>query len=77
MTIPHFANGRPCPALLTEPEAIEYLRLDNNGVKHPERTLRRLREQGKIAAIHVGRCVRYPLASLQTFIQQELEIDPR
>ena len=36
----------PCPELLTEEEAIKYLRLDVNGPKNPKSTLKYYRDKG-------------------------------
>lgn len=53
----------PCPELLTEEEAIRYLRLDLVDVENPDETLRRYRKQGLIRGTQVGKCVRYePIA---------------
>ena len=41
----------PCPDLLTEDEAILYLRLDTIKIKNPTATLRRYRDAGLLQAI--------------------------
>jgi len=46
---------RPAPALMTEDEMLEFLRIDNT------RTLRRLRANGSIPFIRYGAFFKYPL----------------
>jgi len=48
-----------CPELLTEEEAIRYLRLDVDGPEKPELTLRRYRDLGLLRGVQVGRNLRY------------------
>ena len=43
----------PCPELLTEAEAVRFLRLE--GEPNPSRTLRYYREKGLLGATQVGR----------------------
>ena len=49
----------PCPELLTEEEAVRYLRLDIDGPAKPTLTLRYYREKGLLRATRVGRKLRY------------------
>ena len=44
----------PCPTLLTEEEAIRYLRLDTLGRKDPSKTLQYYRERGLIKATRIS-----------------------
>lgn len=67
----------PCPELLTEKEAVRYLRLDETGVKHPNRTLRRYREMGVLKGTIVGRCVLYRRSELEAFLDLQTERLPR
>ena len=62
----------PCPELLTEDEAIRYLRLDVNGPKNPSGTLKYYRDQGVLRAIHIGRNLRYPRKELDRMIERLL-----
>lgn len=64
--------ARPCPALLTESEAIVYYRLDESGVKHPEDTLRRFRQAG-LEAVQVGKKLLYRIEALDEFIQRKAD----
>lgn len=50
------------PALLTEPEAAEALRLST-------RTLRKARSEGKLTYVLIGRSVRYTAEDLASFIE--------
>ena len=50
------------PALLTEPEAAEALRVCT-------RTLRKARQDGKLSYVLIGRSVRYTMDDLQSFIE--------
>ena len=50
---------QPCPELLTEQEAIRYLRLDEVNIDRPADTLRYYRKKGLLRATQVGKCVRY------------------
>lgn len=59
--------------LLSESEAIQWLRLDEAGVSHPSASLKRLRDRGAIRTVRLGRRVFYPVKSLQAFVDRELE----
>lgn len=81
------ANGRPavlpdgkggyepCPELLTEEEAIRYLRLDATGVKDPRQSLRFYRERG-LRGVRVGRCLRYRRVDLDAFLEHLAQRNP-
>ena len=62
----------PCPELLTEDEAIRYLRLDVNGPRNPIGTLKYYRDQGVLRAIRIGRNLRYPRKELDRMIEKLL-----
>ena len=62
----------PCPELLTEDEAIRYLRLDVNGPRNPSSTLKYYRDQGVLRGIRVGRNLRYPRKELDHMIEKLL-----
>ena len=44
---------QPCPELLTEDEAIRYLRLDTIRIANPSATLRRYRERALLRGIQI------------------------
>ena len=47
-----FRPGDPCPDLLTQEEAIRYLRLDTIEIRNPGETLDRYRKQGVLRGTH-------------------------
>jgi hypothetical protein len=59
--------------ILTEEEAIHYLRLDVGKTKHPSQTLRYYREKGLLRAARIGRCNRYPIWELDAFVRRLIE----
>ena len=59
-----------CPEVLTEAEAIRYLRLDVEGPEKPGLTLRHYREKGVLRATRVGRRLRYRRVELERFLEQ-------
>jgi hypothetical protein len=63
----------PCPELLTEDEAIRYLRLDVSGPQNPQGTLKYYRDQGVLRAVQVGRNLRYPRKELDLMVEKLLE----
>ena len=63
----------PCPELLTEDEAIRYLRLDVDGPQHPRGTLKYYRDKGLLHGIRIGRNLRYPRKELDCMIDKLLE----
>ena len=63
----------PCPDLLTEEEAIRYLRLDVDGSSDPERTLKYYRDKGQLVAIRVGKKNRYRRQDLVDFLARKSE----
>lgn len=67
----------PAPELMTEDEAIRYLRLDQTDVDDPSRTLRYYREQGLLRATQVGRCLRYRRVELERFLDLATQANPR
>lgn len=67
----------PCPELLTEAEAIRYLRLDLIDVEEPASTLRYYRRRGLLRATQVGKCVRYRRVELNKLLDRLTEENPR
>ena len=70
-------NGQPAPLLMTENEAIKFLRIDTVDIKHPNATLRRYRDCGLLRTVQISKTALYPLAELQKFIARKTEEDPR
>lgn len=60
----------PCPELLTEAEAIRYLRLDIDGPAKPENTLRYYREKKKLKGTRIGKRVFYARKALDEFLEK-------
>ena len=67
----------PCPELLTEQEAIRYLRLDLVDIEDPAQTLRYYRKQGLLRATQVGKCIRYRRVELERLLERLTENNPR
>jgi len=60
----------PCPELLTEEEAVRYLRLDTLNTKEPRLTLRHYRQQRKLKATKIGKRLLYSRKALDDFIEE-------
>lgn len=62
--------------LLTEAEAIRYLRLDEpDGPRDPSGTLRYYRQRGLLRGVRVGRQMRYTRWELEQFLHRLAERD--
>ena len=59
--------------ILTEAEAIQWLRLDVDGPKDPAGTLKFYRQSKLLRGVRIGRQFRYPVAELEAFVQRLLE----
>ena len=68
-----FPDGRPAPEVLTEQEAIEFLRLDD-GPKHPEMTLQYYRSEGLLKGVKIGRKLRYTKTEMLRFLERLYEM---
>lgn len=67
----------PAPELMTEQEAVRYLRLDTTAIDDPGRTLRYYREKGLLRATQVGRQLCYRRVELDRFLERQTERNPR
>ncbi len=67
----------PCPELLTEDEAIRYLRLDTVEIDNPSATLRRYREQGLLRGTQVSKRIFYRRLELDRFLERITDQNPR
>jgi hypothetical protein len=59
----------PCPELLTEEEAIRYLRLEED--RNPARSLRYYRERGLLRGTLVGRHLLYRRIEIERFLEAQ------
>jgi len=63
----------PCPEVLTEEEAIRYLRLDLEASSDSRQTLKYYRDKGELVAIRIGRKNRYRRRDLDDFLSKKSE----
>ena len=63
----------PCPEVMTESEAIRYLRLDIECSTDPVQTLKYYRDKGQLIAIKVGTRNRYRRQDLDEFLARKSE----
>ena len=68
--VDYFADGSVVPYLLTEQEAIRFLRLDTDTVKNPDRTLKYYREKGQLRGTRIGSSYCYTKKELLAFIDR-------
>ena len=66
-------TARPCPELLTEREAVQFLRLDVEGPDNPAKTLQYYRERGLLRGTRVGKRLRYQRKELLSFLDKLTE----
>ena len=62
----YMPDGSPAPFVLTQNEAIRFLRIEN--VKHPEHTLRYYSEKGLLHGTYIGKCRFYTVTELVDFV---------
>ena len=74
---PGFRPGDPNPDLLTEEEAIRYLRLDTIDIKNPAETLQRYRKEGHLKGTQVSKRVFYLRSELDEFLKRMTDDNPR
>ena len=67
----------PCPELLTEEEAIRYLRLDTINIKDPTATLLSYRKRRLLHGTQVSKRVFYRRVELDAFLGRLTEENPR
>lgn len=67
----------PAPELMTESEAIRYLRLDTINIKNPDETLKRYRDDGLLRATQVSKRLFYRRVELDRFLERLTEANPR
>ena len=69
----YMPDGSPVPDLLTEEEAIKYLRLDENGLKNPKNTLKYYRDKDMLRGTRVGHKYCYQRKELLEFLDRATE----
>lgn len=68
----------PCPELMTEEEAIRYLRLDTiAGLRNPRETLARYRATGALRGTQVSKRIFYRRVELDRFLERLTAENPR
>lgn len=68
--IQYLPNGKIMPELLTEQEAIHFLRLDTDTIKTPHRTLKYYRDKGQLRGTRIGNNFCYTKKELLAFIDK-------
>ncbi len=63
--------------LLTEEEAVKWLRLDVDGPADPRQTLKYYRARGLLRGCRVGKRVRYPVCELEALVARLVEREAR
>lgn len=69
----YFADGTVVPDLMTEEEAIRFLRLDEGGPKDPSTTLEYYRSEDRLKATKVGKRLRYLKSELLNFLEYQTQ----
>jgi len=64
----YMPDGTPVPELLSEEEAIRFLRLDEDGPKTPQQTLLYYRQRGLLRGTRIGKRLRYLRKELLKFL---------
>ncbi len=72
--VSYFCDGTPVPDLLTEQEAVKFLRLDDGGTKDPGKTLAYYRSESLLRGTQVGRKVRYLKSELMKFLNLQTQM---
>lgn len=67
----YMPNGSIMPELLTEEEAIVFLRLDKEN--NPARTLKYYRDKGRLRGVKIGTNFLYPKSELLKFVEVATE----
>ena len=69
----YFADGTHVPDLMTEEEAVKFLRLDIDGPKDPSTTLEYYRSEDRLKATRVGKKLRYLKSELLKFLEYQTQ----
>ena len=69
----YMPDGSPAPDLLTEEEAIIFLRLDKDGPANPKKTLKYYRDKEMLRGTRVGLRYHYQRKELLEFLDKATE----
>ena len=72
-SINFFSDQTIVPDLLTENEAIKFLRLDTDTIKNPHHTLKYYRNKGQLKGTRIGNNYCYTKKELLSFIEKATE----
>ena len=67
----YMPDGTPAPEVMTQQEAIHFLRLDEANLKNPATTLQYYRDKGDLTGIRIGKTIRYTKQDLLDFLQNQ------
>ena len=73
ITLSYFPDGRPVPEVLTEPELIELLRLNEDGPKDPALTIQYYRDKGLLRGVRIGKRIRYTKQEVMKFLGKQTD----
>jgi len=69
----YYHDGQPVPFVLTEQEAIKFLRLDTVNTDHPEYALQHYRSSGLLRGTQLSKRLFYTLPELLSFLDRQTE----
>ncbi len=67
----YMPDGRPAPEVMTQEEAILFLRLNEADLKNPATTLQYYRDKGELNGIRIGKTIRYTKEDLLDFLRNQ------
>ena len=66
----YMPDSSPAPYIMTEEEAIKFLRIDTNNTQHPEMTIQHYINEGLLIPVTIGKCRKFPLPELIKFVER-------
>ena len=69
-SISYYADGTIVPDILTQHDAIKFLRLDTDNIKNPKATLKYYRDKGQLRGARIGNNYCYTKKELLNFIEE-------
>ena len=67
----YMPDGRPAPEVMTQEDAIQFLRLNDANLKNPATTLQYYRDKGELNGIRIGKTIRYTKEDLLNFLRNQ------